>query len=197
MRANRLLEAIDELLVNRLAIRLRLRQIHLADIFWLLRIGNRDAVLIGDVDAARLHVLDLADDVIDVLELDRAVDDADEVVTAIEHRIGDDRDELAARARNRWPRHVRLLRLADLLDVLARRAIHVDALVAHGLAVHGRVREHGKAVARRLLVMRKFCDNLLLRGADQSAVARKSFDLHRMTLELLFDVVGRRLTDLR
>ena len=45
--------------------------------------------------------------------------------------------------------------------------------------------------------MREFRDNLLFRAANQRTVARESLDLHRMALELLFDVVGCRLADLR
>ena len=135
LRARRLFETVDELLVDGLAVRLRLREIHLADVLRLLRVGDRQTFLIGHIDATRIEELDIADERVDRVELDRAVDDADELLLLIEHRISDDRDELAARARDGRPRDAGLLRLAHLLDVSARRAIHIDALVAKGMAV--------------------------------------------------------------
>ena len=197
MRARGLLETLDELRIERLAVRLRLREIHLADVFRLLRIGDRDAVLVGDVNAARLHVLDAADEVADAVKLDRAVDDAREVLAVIQDWIRDDRDELAARAGDRRARHIRLLCLAHLLDVVARRAVHVLALVAHGLAVHGRVSKHGKVLRRFRLVFRELADDLLFRRAYERAVHREAFDFHRMLLENLLDVIRRRPPDVR
>ena len=194
LRARRLLEAIDELLVDGLAVRLRLREIHLADVLRLLRVGDRQAILIRHIDAARIEELDIADKRVNRVELDRTVDDADELLVLIEHWIGDDRDELAARAGDGGRCDAWLLRLAHLLDVAARRTIHIDALVAKGMSVDIGEGEHGEIPALLLLHGSECRLALHSVAVDDSFIVHEPLDRHDAALELLLDLQRRDLT---
>ena len=181
---HRLFESLHEVRVEDSALSLVfLGEVELSHILGTIVAHDDDAGLIRDVGIARLKELDGADDLHQGVELDRAVDDAGQL-PAVQHGIGHHADELPRRARDGGRRKIRFLRLAHLLDIVARGAVHILSLIAVCLPFRRREGDHRKTLHLRLRRLQGR-HALLARAVQDERVARQPVQEIRLALHFI------------
>ena len=152
---------------------------------------NDDAALVRNKGIARIEQFHVTDDLGQRVELHRPVDDADQR-PVLQHRIGEHTDELARGAGDRRRCKKRLFRLAHLLDVVARRAIHILSRIAVRLPLRRRKGDHRKAWHLCLQRLQGI-DALLARAVRDDGTAGKPVQQIRLALHIVGELHGRHL----
>ena len=188
----RILERLYERLVKNPVLSLiLLGKIQFPDIVRPIMTRNDDAALVRNKGIARIEQFHVTDDLGQRVELHRPVDDADQL-PALQHRIGEHTDELARGAGDRRRCKKRLFRLAHLLDVVTRGAIHILSRIAVRLPLRRRKGNHRKAGHLRLQSLQGI-DALLARAVRDDGTAGKPVQQIRLALHIVGELHGRHL----